>query len=314
MFFEFSHKSKRLLKDASLLKGRRVHVLIAGETGTGKELLAKHLHNQEGDPKRPFVAVNCAAIPENLLESELFGHERGAFTGATGRHSGRFEMADGGDIFLDEIGTLKKDLQAKILRAIEEKEFYRVGGNSVVRSDFRVISATNEALEAKVARGDFRTDLYHRLRVMQLTIPPLRERVDDILPLANYFAEKFAPDRKITFSHESARQLMLYHWPGNARELKNVVESVMILTDALIIEPDHFPEWVFNGCFMAIPSDSMDSGMSAEPLKDYIQKAERDYISRILKQCDGDKIRAADFLKIGRTTLYDKIQKMGLAS
>ncbi len=311
-FFDFSPKMKSLLAQLKNLKGRKVNVLITGETGTGKELFARELNRQEENPKRPFVAVNCAAIPETLLESELFGCERGAFTGATHRRMGKFEMAHGGDIFLDEISSLKKDMQVKILRAIEEKEFYRVGGNDLVHSDFRVISATNEKLEDKVSQGEFRIDLFHRLRVIQITIPPLRHRIEDLLPLAEHFMRRAAPGKEKTFSCEAAKQMKIHHWPGNVRELKNVVESILIMTDSDTIEPAHFPEW-FSKDYRYLFDDREPEADSCS-LKAHVRRSEREHIERILSRCSGDKAMAADLLGIGRTTLYDKLQKMDAAS
>lgn len=313
-FFVNSEKSRVLLEQVGHLKGRSVNVIITGETGTGKELLARELNRQEGDPKRPFIAFNCAAIPENLVESELFGYERGAFTGAAKRQTGKFELANGGDIFLDEVSVLKKELQAKILRVLEEKEFYRVGGSALVRSDFRVICATNEPLKQKVLKEEFRPDLYYRLCVIELAIPPLRERTDDIPPLVEHFCKRCSPERKRTFSDAAMTCLKEHNWPGNVRELKNLVENLIIMTDGDVIGPEHLPhEYLVKERFHAEISAPVAND-EPSTLKEFVDRMERDHIRRVIERCGGDKMKAARHLKIGKTTLYEKIQKMRLAS
>lgn len=316
---EFVHISvavSRLLQQAAQLRGRSANVLIAGETGTGKELLARYIHRLEDNPRRPFVAVNCAAIPENLLEAELLGHEVGAFTGAVKRRIGKFELADGGDIFLDEISSLKKDLQAKILRVLEEGEFCRVGGNQLIRANVRVIAATNEPLEEKVARGEFRMDLYHRLRVIELNMPPLRERREDIPLLVEQFLRKFGDKTPKNISPEAMEQLMAYHWPGNVRELQNVIHSLVILTPGDVVKKEHLPKWALNGCGSTNGTAPVFSTPTTTEqvitLKEYVQKAEREYIERVLNQCEGDKTKTAQLLDVGRTTLYGKMKELGM--
>lgn len=313
------HKSAsiaRVLAQAEQLRGHGANVLVVGETGTGKELLARYLHRLEGQVQRPFIAVNCAAIPENLIEAELFGAEAGAYTGATRRRIGKFELADGGDIFLDEIGSLNAGLQAKILRVLQEGEFCRLGGNETIRATFRVIAATNEPLEEKVARGDFRMDLYHRLRVIQLSMPPLRERPEDIPALVEHYLRKFArgaePKR---FSEGAMTKLMAYNWPGNVRELANVVQSLTILATGDTIDESIFPSWCLNGCgttatTATVPSPTVEATVGT--LREYIAKAEKQYIEHALRVCDGDKSRAARTLDLGRTTLYAKMKELGL--
>lgn len=306
----------RILRQAEQLKGHGANVLIVGETGTGKELLARYIHRIEADERRPFIAVNCAAIPENLIEAELFGAEAGAYTGALKRRIGKFELADGGDIFLDEVGALNPGLQAKILRVLQEREFSRLGGNEMIRADCRVIAATNEPLEERVANGEFRMDLYHRLRVIQLRMPPLRERAEDIPALVQHFLKKFAKEGKTKqVSAEAMARLMAYHWPGNVRELANVVQSLTILAPGERIDETHFPSWALNDCRRTDEQEDVglpmiDGGVGA--LYEYIARAERHYIEFALRANKGDKSKTAKVLQVGRTTLYGKMKELGM--
>ncbi|MBT3181136.1 MAG: sigma-54-dependent Fis family transcriptional regulator [Deltaproteobacteria bacterium] len=311
-----SQAIQRLLNQAGQLVGHHANVLIVGETGTGKELLARYIHRQEGDSSRPFVAVNCAAIPEQLLETELFGSEVGAYTGAVKKRIGKFELADQGDIFLDEIGALRLDLQAKILRVLQNGEFCRLGGNEMIRVNFRVVAATNEALEEKVSRGEFRMDLYHRIRVIQLSLPSLRSRVEDIAVLTNYALNKFSKDGVVKkMTHGAHARLMAYHWPGNVRELMNVVHSLTILAPNDLIDESVFPSWAMNGC-----SDITEDSPERLPpidhtvctLKEYVSRAERSYIEHSLNLFSGDKSKTARFMDVGRTTLYNKMKDLGM--
>ncbi len=219
-------------------------VLICGESGTGKELVAEAIHNYSQRKDKPFVVVNCAALPDNLLETELFGHERGAFTGATGRKIGRFEMAEGGTIFLDEIGELSATLQSKLLRVLQERTFERVGGTETIRGNFRVLAATNRDLEASVREKVFREDLYYRLNVVRIAIPPLRERRSDIVPLAEHFLESYSHKNGlpvIGFADEVILMLQNYFYPGNVRELENMVERAVLMARGRVLLPEHFP-------------------------------------------------------------------------
>ena len=307
---------RSLLEQTTRLKGHNANVLILGESGTGKELLARYIHGLEENPLRPFVAVNCAAIPETLIESELFGHEKGSFTGAVGRKIGKFELANGGDIFLDEISTLKHDLQAKILRVLQEKEIVRVGGNSTVHTDFRVIAATNVDLAAMVEKNQFRMDLYHRLRVVQLAVPSLRERTEDIPMFVAYFLDKYGKDGKVKkITANALLKLQTYSWPGNVRELENVVHSVAILTQGDIIEEKHLPHWALNGIG---ENGKKYNGPTAPELtitatyREYMNRAERSYIEYVLGVCNDDRSRAATTMDVGRTTLYTKIKEYGI--
>ncbi len=308
-----------LLSQTARLRGHNANVLILGESGTGKELLARYIHSlEENSNRRPFIAVNCAAIPEGLIESELFGHEKGSFTGAIGRKIGKFELANGGDIFLDEISTLKPDLQAKILRVLQEKEVIRVGGNTPVPTDFRVIAATNVELTEMVDREQFRMDLYHRLRVVQLVVPPLRDRPEDIPMMIAFFLEKFAHKgqvKKITASALS--KLQKYSWPGNVRELENVAHSLAILTPGEIIEERNLPNWALNGCGengKKVASPVIPELNSTITYKDYVRRAERAYIEHILAVCKNDRTMAATAMSLGRTTLYAKLKELGIGN
>jgi len=305
---------RELLTQATRVKGHNANVLILGESGTGKELLARYLHSlEENSTRRPFIAVNCAAIPESLIESELFGHEKGSFTGAIGRKIGKFELANGGDIFLDEISTLKPDLQAKILRVLQEKEIVRVGGNQTVHTDFRVIAATNDDVSTLVERGQFRMDLYHRLRVVQLVMPPLRERKEDVPMLVAYFLEKYSKDGRIKkITTNALSRLQNYSWPGNVRELENVVHSVAILTPSDIIEEKNLPHWALNGCGNGkkTASPGLPELTITATYREYIRRAERSYIEYILTLCEGDRSKAAVAMDVGRTTLYAKLKEL----
>ncbi len=307
----------RVISQAEQLKGHRANVLIVGESGTGKELIARYIHRLENDATRPFVAVNCAAIPENLVESELFGAEAGAFTGSIKRRIGKFELADGGDIFLDEVGALRPDMQAKILRVLQEREFQRLGGNETIKADFRVIAATNDSLEDRVGSGLFRMDLYHRIRVIQIDVPPLRSRTEDIPLLVDYYLSKFAKNgiRKRMGDAAMAR-LISYNWPGNVRELANVVHSLAILSPTEIIHETAFPAWALNGCGARDPKEVRAIIPYADELgalRDFVAKAERHYIDFALRRCRGDKSKTARMLQVGRTTLYAKMKELGIA-
>jgi len=292
-------------------------VLIEGESGTGKELFARSLHALSERSAMPFVAINCAAIPETLLETELFGHEKGAFTGAVGRKPGKFEMAHRGTLFLDEIGDLPLSLQAKILRALEEKRFERVGGTASVQVDVRLVAATNRGLRALVAARRFREDLFFRLSVFPITVPPLRERKGDIAVLARYFVERFCRDLKkdtLGLSPEAQEHLERYHWPGNVRELQNCIERAVILSDGDIIQPrqlslsfvsaaDDVPEPVD-------PWASFDlSGSLNEVARRGAAEAERRKIQQVLEQADRDKGRASELLGITYKAFISKLKE-----
>ncbi|HMN49374.1 MAG TPA: sigma-54 dependent transcriptional regulator [Ignavibacteriaceae bacterium] len=278
-------------------------VLIRGESGTGKELVAKAIHINSSRKYFPIVPVNCGALAESILESELFGHEKGSFTGAQFKRKGKFEMADRGTIFLDEIGSISLKMQIELLRVIETKQFSRVGGNELIKSDFRVITATNEPLEELVKAGKFREDLYYRLNVFTIIIPPLRERRDDIPLLVNFFIKKFSTvmnKKTKSVSKEAMDFLMNYDWPGNVRELENAIERAMVVGKTDIITVDDLPFHVAGNNF---GFDNDDKSLSA---------MERKYILKILNENSWNISKTAQILEIDRVTLYNKINKYNL--
>ncbi|RJQ50941.1 MAG: sigma-54-dependent Fis family transcriptional regulator [Nitrospiraceae bacterium] len=286
-------------------------VLLLGESGTGKELFARAIHDLSPRKEYPFVAINCAAIPRELLESELFGHEKGAFTGAAEKKPGKFELADKGTVFLDEIGEMDLTLQTKVLRALQEGEIDRVGGANPIRVDIRVIAASNKDLEAAVAGNTFRQDLYYRLSVFPITIPPLRERREDIPVLAEHFISKFSaelnkPHRKV--SREAMDILSGYSWKGNVRELENVIERAMILCEGDAITPEHLrlnPPAAPEAMLMNIPLDgALEDAASAA-----LRAAESLRIRKALEDTHGNKTRAAEMLKVSYKTLLTKIKE-----
>jgi len=296
-------------------------VLIEGESGTGKELFARALHALSPRADGPFVAINCAAIPETLLETELFGYEKGAFTGAANRKPGKFEIAHRGTLFLDEIGDLPLTLQAKILRALEEKRFERVGGTAPLQVDVRVVAATNKNLKAAVAARQYREDLYFRLSVFPITIPPLRERSDDIATLARHFIDKYCRDlnrKSLMLSPAAEAEMRAYRWPGNVRELQNCIERTVILTDGDTIHPRHLNLSTAPGAVPAAaeetsPWDQIDlSGTMTEATRRVVAEVERRKIERALKDAGGNKPRAADMLQIGFKMLTAKLREYGI--
>jgi len=295
--------------------GTDTTVLLEGESGTGKELCARALHDQSARANGPFVAINCAAIPEHLLEAELFGYERGAFTGATQRKIGKFEMAQRGTIFLDEIGEMALGLQAKMLRAIETKRIERLGGNASITVDVRIVAATNKMLRQQVQLRQFREDLYFRLSVFPVTIPPLRDRKEDIPKLAHHFVERVSRDvgKKVTLSPEALQMLVAHSWPGNVRELQNAIERAVILADGERLLPRHLSLTTQVGAAAADPWDMLDwSGTLADVVARFSTEAEKRKIAFALKQATGDKGRAADLLQVNFKTLTAKLKHYGL--
>jgi DNA-binding NtrC family response regulator len=280
-------------------------VLIRGASGVGKELVAAELHRQSPRAKQPFVVVDCASLHENLLQSELFGHEKGAYTGAISLKHGLFEVADRGTIFLDEIAELTPALQVKLLRVLESGTFRRVGGTIDIKVDVRVIAATNRSLETMMKDGAFREDLYYRLNVFSIHIPALREHSEDVGLLIDHFIRNFsiAPKRSVKVSDEAMEVLQRYRWPGNVRELKNVIERALILCDQQLIERDHLPM----GVRMGPPFGADEQTGALLTLED----AERSYIKRVLDECGGHRQRAAAILGISERTLYRKLQELG---
>jgi DNA-binding NtrC family response regulator len=285
-------------------------VLICGESGTGKELVAEAIHNYSQRKSKPFVVVNCAALPENLLETELFGHERGAFTGAIGRKAGRFEMAEGGTIFLDEIGEISPGLQAKLLRVLQERSFERVGGTETIAGNFRVLAATNRDLEASVREKVFREDLYYRLNVVRIQIPALRERRSDIVPLAEHFLRHYSEKNGfgvVGFSDEAVLMLQNYFYPGNVRELENMVERAVLMARGRVVMPEHFPaKATSNGNG---DSHQLELDLLALPFHKSIAELEKRLIQKALRDSQGNKSEASDRLQINRRLLYNKIEE-----
>jgi len=293
-------------------------VLLEGESGTGKELFARALHVLSPRADGPFVAINCAAIPETLLETELFGHEKGAFTGAAQRKPGKFELAHRGTLFLDEIGDLPLTLQAKILRALEEKRFERVGGTQSLQVDVRVVAATNRNLKAAVAARQYREDLYFRLSVFPITIPPLRERPDDIPMLAKYFVEKYCRDltkKPLVLSSSALDELIAYSWPGNVRELQNCIERAVILTEGDTIHGRHL-NLSFRGVSAPVAEENPWAGIDlagsmADAMRRVTAEVERRKIEQALTDASGNKSRAADLLQIPFKNLAAKMREYG---
>ena len=286
-------------------------ILVSGETGTGKEVVARAIHHNSPRKAHRFVALNCSAIPESLLEAELFGHVRGAFTGAVGARQGRFEQAHKGTLFLDEVGTMSTALQMKLLRALQEREFERVGDNQTIKVDVRVIAATNSNLASMVADGSFREDLFYRLNVIPIHLPPLRDRREDIPVLARHFLDKFAPGAQMQISQGAMRVLMAFAWPGNVRQLENAIERAVTLSsgrkdiDLADLPPEiqAVPD-ATAAPFVEFPDDGLD-------LPAYLGSIEKDLIRRSLERTGGNRNKAAELLRIKRTTLVEKLKRMG---
>jgi two-component system response regulator HydG len=287
-------------RDAAVIAPSASRVLITGESGVGKEVVAELIHAWSPRATGPFIKVNCAAIPENLLESELFGHEKGAFTGAVQQRIGRFEEANGGTIFLDEIGELPLALQAKLLRVIHDGSFGRIGSNRVLHTDARVLAATNRDLEAQIAAGNFREDLFYRLNVMEIHIPPLRERPEDIVPLATFFIGKFS-QQKSRFSAAATACLTRYRWPGNVRELRNAMERAALLSRSDVVLPEHLPSRVVTGA-SAQPADPVDAVQ--------LEQIEREAILKALRKNNYNRTETAKELAISRRALTYKLQRL----
>jgi two-component system response regulator AtoC len=297
-----SPKMQRVIEVIKVIANSNATILITGDSGTGKELVARAIHSQSHRRSKPFVAVSCAALPESLLESELFGHEKGAFTGAYSQKKGKFEVANRGTLFLDEIGEMSANIQVHLLRVLEEKEFTRVGGNELIKVDVRVISATNKDIRKAVANGEFREDLYYRLNVVSVELPLLREREEDIPLLAQHFLRKFAAENQkeiAGFSPEATDFLLKYEWPGNVRELENAIERAVILAKSSSIEVADLPQENLLLTHSAPPGESL-------------RQVEKNHILNILSETGGNHSEAARTLGISRATLYNKIRAYGL--
>ncbi|MDH4101064.1 MAG: sigma-54 dependent transcriptional regulator, partial [Nitrospirota bacterium] len=303
-----SPKMQDVFRLIRMVASSQATVLIEGESGTGKELVAKAVHFSGQRRDKPFVDANCAAIPANLLESEFFGHEKGAFTGAISRRIGRFEQANGGTLFLDEVGEIELPLQVKLLRAIQERKFERVGGNSSVSVDIRLIAATNRDLKESVKEGRFREDLYFRLNVIKITLPPLRERREDIPLLVEHFLKKYAEQERKnvnSVSPEAMKQLLDYHWPGNVRELENTMERALVICQGNTITSDELPYE------MTLSNPSVSSGGMVMPAENAcnLSEMEREMIVRALEKTRGNKSKAAGILGISRKVLYARLKE-----
>ena len=294
-----SAATRRLLEQVAMVSASDTTVLIRGESGTGKELIARAIHANSARRYMPIVVVNCGALSEGVLESELFGHEKGAFTGAQYRRKGKFEMADGGTLFLDEIGDIGLKTQVDLLRVLEEKKIFRVGGNVEIPVNFRLIAATNKNLETMITEGKFREDLYYRINVFSIAIPPLRERREDVPLLAYHFLSKFARsmNRPVTKISPAARKVLANHdWPGNVRELQNAIERAVLVCKTDAVEADHLPLNIYH-----------ENGAAGRSLADI----ERQHIKRTLEETGWNIYRAARLLEIDRVTLYNRIKKYG---
>jgi DNA-binding NtrC family response regulator len=285
-------------------------VLIIGESGTGKEGIAASIHNKSGRANKPFITVNCGAIPETLIESELFGYEKGAFTGANARKAGRFDRAQGGTLFLDEIGELSLPLQVKILRVLQEKEFERVGGSEVIKADVRIIAATNRDLEMMVEKGEFREDLLYRLKVIPIELPPLRERKDDIPLLVDYFIDKYCKEinkGRLIMEKETLEILRNYDFPGNIRELENLIERLIILSSDKTIEPSLLPKEILKGAFAPKKDEFV---LPVEGIN--LEVVEESFVRQALDMAKGNQTHAAKLLGLSRHALIYRMDKYGL--
>ncbi len=307
-----SQEMKQVFNKIEKVGPSDVTVLIQGESGSGKELVAKEIHKKSSRKNHPMIIMNCAALPETLIESELFGHEKGAFTGATERRLGKFELADKGTVFLDEIGDMSPNTQAKVLRILQEQSFERLGGTETLRVNVRLISATHKNLFKGIKEGDFREDLYYRLKVVEILLPPLRNRREDIIILAEkfiqYFSEKHKKDVK-SISSEAVKHFTKYSWPGNVRELQNVIESAVVMANAEILDISDFPEEIRN----SESNSSLDYNLPFRDAKKIVVEAfERDFVSRKLAENKGNISKAAEALGMHRQSLQHKIKELNM--
>ena len=322
---------QQIFKAVGKVAGTELTVLLRGESGTGKELIARAVHENSRRKGRPFVPVNCAAIPRELLESELFGHERGAFTGAVASRRGRFEQADGGTVFLDEIGDMDLSLQTKLLRVLQERRVERLGGEGSIAVDVRIVAATNQDLEAAVARRAFREDLFYRLNVVTIHLPPLRDRREDISALVDHFLAAFAREQKIppkVFSPEAMDRMLAHAWPGNVRELENMVKRAAALTTTTMILPDQLPDTV-RAAAEGAETGPLPEGFPVEWLRSelsrlqgsrdgrlheyFAARLERPLLELVLRRTGWNQVKAADLLGINRNTLRKRIKELGIA-
>ncbi len=305
-----SRAMEDVLRKIRLVAPTRMNVLITGESGTGKELVARGVHALSPRADRPFLPLNCAAIPESLLESELFGHEKGAFTGATASRPGKFESAEGGTLFLDEVGDVPLAIQAKLLRAIEQKEVLRVGGSQVIHADVRIIAATNQDLKGRVEEKAFREDLYYRLNVFNIAVPPLRERREDIPKLCDHFLALIGKENGMPpgrLSPEALKILLAYRWPGNVRQLRNALETATLVSQGGTIGPGDLPPEVVQGILPPTSAEPIPL-----PASRTLVEMERDAIRAALAETGGNKTQAAKLLGIALRTLHRKVKEFGI--
>ncbi|SDG11645.1 sigma-54-dependent transcriptional regulator [Desulfosporosinus hippei] len=310
----------RIMQEISKIIGRisdsDITVLIQGESGTGKEVVARSIHKNSKRNHCPYIKINCATIPENLMESELFGHEKGSFTGAISQKLGKFELAHTGTIFLDEIGELTHQAQTKLLRVLQEREFERVGGINNIKVDIRILAATNKDLQRLVEEGKFREDLFYRLNVVNIKLPPLKERKEDILPLVDYFVNEFASKhaKKITsISKEALNLLTNYNWPGNVRELKNICEQAVVLTRGTVILPDELG--IFEGSRKSLRDSNFELDLTVRlkrPIRDILAEVEKEVIIRTLRDHNWNRQESANTLGLNRRSLYAKMKEYDL--
>ncbi|MBI3584621.1 MAG: sigma-54-dependent Fis family transcriptional regulator [Nitrospinae bacterium] len=301
-------KIKKVVADAKKVADSKATTLIYGESGTGKELIARLIHNQSPRREKPFLVINCGAIPETLLERELFGHEKGSFTGADQRKNGLFEGADGGTLFLDEIGETTHAMQVKLLRVLQEGQFYRIGGTTPITVDVRIIAATNRELEKEIESGKFREDLFYRLNVIRINLPPLRERKEDIPLLVNYLLEKksYENNKPIPVITKEAMDVLISHpWYGNVRELENAIERVVVMGDGKEIKVENLPLDIIREKMIKSPAIGV-------PLKEAVEKFKKDFLLETIKYADGNKNKAAKILGIQRTYLHTLIRELGI--
>jgi transcriptional regulator with GAF, ATPase, and Fis domain len=312
-----SQQWKEVLAQAARVAQTETTVLLTGESGTGKEVVARFIHHGSRRSNGSFVAINCAALPDQLLESELFGHERGAFTGAVSAKPGRIEQASGGVLFLDEVGEMAPTVQAKLLRVLEEREFMRLGSTRIIHADIRVIAATNRDLHSAMQRGEFREDLYYRLGVFEIALPPLRQRLDDILDLADSFLEEIGETvgrPAAGIARDAKDHLLAYSWPGNVRELRNAIERAVILADGGVIRSEHLPVGGRPTAAAAAAPVALESGNAPLPAGGVnLEAIERSLVVKALSQARHNKTRAAKLLGLTRAQLYSRIEKYGLA-
>jgi len=316
-FHNIIGKSKKILEIFEIIEKvakTDSTVIITGETGTGKELIARGIHKCSLRKDKPFVPINCAAIPEQLLESEFFGYEKGAFTGAMRSRMGRIEFANQGTLFLDEISSMSLELQAKLLRVIQEQEFERIGGLRTIKVDFRLISATNQDLKQSINKGTFREDLFYRLNVIPINVPPLRERKSDIPILANHFLKELKEQNKTSvkgFSDKAMERLMQYHWPGNVRELKNLIERLSVLKQQGIIEVDDILSSMGISVFPQ-KKPLVDINVKGISFHSQVAEFEKRLLLEALEQANWVKEKAAKILKLKRTTLIEKMKRRNI--